>query len=70
MYVTATSPYIFMLILCIRMAFLPGAKDGLLFYLVPDFEKIKDMQVNIVFKDLLFKKILSVRIQNTEMTAF
>ena len=45
MYVTATSPYIFMLILLIRMAFLDGAKEGLLFYLVPDFERMTDMEV-------------------------
>ena len=46
MYVTATSPYIFMLILCIRMSLLPGAAEGIKFYLVPDFEKLLELQVN------------------------
>lgn len=32
--------FILMLILCIRSALLPGAKEGLAFYLVPDFSKI------------------------------
>ena len=45
MYFTATSPYIFMLILLIRMAFLPGAREGLLYYLVPDFDRMTDMEV-------------------------
>ncbi|CAI9715035.1 sodiumchloride-dependent and chloride-dependent taurine transporter-like [Octopus vulgaris] len=45
MYVTATSPYIFMLILLIRGSLLPGAKEGIIFYLKPNFERLKDIQV-------------------------
>jgi len=48
MYVTATSPYIFMVILLIRNCLLEGAGDGVLFYLKPDFEKMKDTQVIII----------------------
>ena len=51
MYVTATSPYIFMLILCIRMALLPGAGEGLKFYLVPDFSRLKDLEVHLLLSD-------------------
>lgn len=47
MYVTATSPYIFMLILLIRMAFLDGARNGVLYYLVPDFTKMTESEVKI-----------------------
>jgi SNF family Na+-dependent transporter len=45
MYVTATSPYIFMLILLIRNAMLPGARDGVEFYLRPNMTKLGEMQV-------------------------
>lgn len=45
-YFTATAPYVFMIILLVRMAMLSGARDGLLFYLVPDFEKVAEMQVH------------------------
>ncbi|WAR01043.1 S6A13-like protein [Mya arenaria] len=45
MYVTATSPYIFMLVLLIRNSLLDGAKEGIIYYLQPDFSKMKDTQV-------------------------
>ncbi|VDP72501.1 unnamed protein product [Echinostoma caproni] len=45
MYVTATSPYLFMLILLIRTALLDGASEGLIYYLKPDWTKLFDMQV-------------------------
>ena len=45
MYFTATSPYIFLIILLIRMSLLDGSEKGILFYLVPDFEKVTEMQV-------------------------
>lgn len=45
MYVTATSPYLFMLALLIRNSLLEGAGDGVKFYLTPDWEKIGSMQV-------------------------
>ena len=41
MYVTATSPYLLMTILLINGATLPGAAQGVKFYLIPDFNKIK-----------------------------
>ena len=45
MYITATSPYIFMLILLIRNALLPGASDGVEFYLKPNITKLGEMEV-------------------------
>ena len=45
MYVTATSPYLLMTILLINGATLPGAAQGVKFYLIPDFQKIKEIQV-------------------------
>ena len=47
MYVTAIFPYILMTILLIRGVTLPGAFDGIKFYLLPDFEKIKKSSVSI-----------------------
>ena len=45
MYVTATSPYFLLLILLIRGLTLPGAAEGLKFYLLPDWTKLLDPQV-------------------------
>ena len=49
MYVTATSPYILMLVLLVRGCTLPGAMDGIKFYLTPDIDKLKDESVCILF---------------------
>lgn len=45
MYFTATSPYILMFILMIRGVTLPGAAEGVKFYLTPDWEKMKSAEV-------------------------
>jgi solute carrier family 6 GABA transporter-like protein 6/8/11/12/13 len=45
MYFTATSPYIFMFILLVRGCTLQGAREGILYYLVPDFERMQDKAV-------------------------
>lgn len=45
MYVTATSPYLFMLILLINGALLPGAKQGFLYYVNPNVTKLKELDV-------------------------
>ena len=46
MYFTATSPYILMCILMVRGVTLPGAFEGIKFYLVPDWSKIAQPQVS------------------------
>lgn len=45
MYVTATSPYIFMLVLLIRNCLLEGAGTGVIYYLKPDFSKMNNIDV-------------------------
>lgn len=45
MYVTATSPYIFMAVLLVRNCMLDGAREGILYYIRPDFTKMKEIQV-------------------------
>lgn len=45
---TATSPYLFMAALLIRNSVLPGARDGVIFYLKPDLSKLGDMEVESV----------------------
>ncbi len=45
MYFTATFPYVVLLCLLIRAATLPGAIDGVKFYVIPQWEKLLDMKV-------------------------
>ena len=42
---TATAPYFILVILFFRGITLPGAKDGLVFYLVPSWERLGDPKV-------------------------
>ncbi|KAK3589109.1 hypothetical protein CHS0354_017451 [Potamilus streckersoni] len=44
-YVTATMPYLFMTILLIRGCLLPGAIDGIKYFIVPRLERLNDPQV-------------------------
>ncbi|XP_069125073.1 sodium- and chloride-dependent glycine transporter 2-like isoform X2 [Argopecten irradians] len=44
-YVTATLPYILLTILLVRTLTLPGAIDGVIFYVKPDFPSLMNIQV-------------------------
>ena len=44
-YFTAIFPYVILLSLLIRGVTLPGAVDGIMFYLKPDFNKLLEPQV-------------------------
>ncbi|XP_055956918.1 sodium-dependent proline transporter [Patella vulgata] len=44
-YVTATFPYVIIVILFVRAVTLPGAIKGIEFYLIPDFSKLVDLQM-------------------------
>ncbi|KAG7472575.1 hypothetical protein MATL_G00110080 [Megalops atlanticus] len=44
-YFTATFPYVMLLVLLVRGLTLPGAKDGIIFYLYPDPARLTDPQV-------------------------
>lgn len=42
---TATFPYVMLLVLLVRGVTLPGAYDGIKFYLYPDMSRLSDPQV-------------------------
>ncbi len=44
-YFTATAPFVMLAVLLIRGITLPGALDGLTFYMKPDIQKLKDSRV-------------------------
>ncbi|XP_071096640.1 sodium- and chloride-dependent glycine transporter 2-like [Haliotis cracherodii] len=44
-YVTATLPYVILIVLLIRGLTLPGGTDGALFYITPNFSKLLEIQV-------------------------
>ena len=48
-----------MITLLVRMALLPGSRDGVMFYLVPDFEKVAEMQVVYVYSNCLHSPTLT-----------
>lgn len=45
-WVTATAPYVILTILLFRGAFLPGAAQGVMYYLSPDVSKLLNSQVS------------------------
>lgn len=44
-YVTATLPYLLLTVILIKGLTLPGAVEGILFYIRPDFNKLANVQV-------------------------
>lgn len=53
-YFTAIFPYLVIFILLIRGALLDGAKDGVEYYVIPKWSKLKDSKVLSAFKQLFW----------------
>ena len=47
-YVTATLPYAFLVILFIRAITLPGSLDGIMYYITPEWTKLADPTVHLI----------------------
>lgn len=47
-YFTATFPYVMLIVLLIRGLTLPGAMDGIRFYLSPDLIRLTDPEVRFM----------------------
>ncbi|KAF5405529.1 Sodium- and chloride-dependent glycine transporter 2 [Paragonimus heterotremus] len=53
-YVTATAPYVFLTIILIRGCTLPGAWEGIKFYIVPDWNRLKRIDIWIAAATQIF----------------
>jgi len=52
-YFTATAPYLLLTALLIRGVTLPGAAEGIKFYLTPDLSRLGDGQVTLILQFIL-----------------
>ena len=52
-YFTATFPYLMLVILLVRGVTLPGAYEGIIYYLKPDLLRLKDPQVRTLLGILI-----------------
>ena len=66
-YVTATLPYVLLLVILIRGLTLPGSLDGVLFYITPDFERLKDGKVKEFVFYLMLKEELNIACTETHI---
>ena len=57
MYVTATFPFIVLTILLVRGVTLPGAKEGIIYYLKPNFKRLLTGQVRNCKYIMLFSHL-------------
>ena len=51
-YVTATLPYVFLIILFIRALTLPGSSSGMVYYVAPVWSRLADPKVNHFLREL------------------
>ena len=57
-YFTATFPYVMLTVLVVRGVTLPGASDGILFFVSPDWSKLADPDVSTTQLNILIKCLI------------
>lgn len=61
-WITALAPYLVLIILLVRGVSLPGAAEGIRYYLTPQWHKLKNSRVRPIFYFLINKQtIMSIR---------
>ncbi|KAJ6668305.1 hypothetical protein lerEdw1_015682 [Lerista edwardsae] len=68
-YITATFPFVMLLVLLIRGVTLPGAAQGIKFYLYPDITRLADPQAVDKVREIMFASVFSSERQQIYGTA-